>query len=381
MIFSFATADRVTFGAGAADDLSTIAAGFGPRVLLVLGSSRSADEAPVAGVGEERVVDRVAGEPTVQGVADAVAAARELGPDVIVGVGGGSVIDTAKSVGILLRNGGEPLDYLEVVGDGKPLAPDSVPVIAVPTTAGTGAEVTANAPLLSPEHGLKASLRSPAMIPAHAVVDPLLPVSSPPAVTASSGLDALTQCLEPYTSWAANPVTDLFAAEGLRRASTGLRAAYADGSDVEARTDMALVSLLGGMALANAKLGAAHGLAAPLGGMIEAAHGEICAAVLAAATEVNVRALTEREPGSVALTRYTEASRLLTGDGAATVDDGVAWIRETARLLEVRTLGEIGLTPDRVAEAAAKGRRASSMKGNPVELIEAEVVEIVERSM
>jgi alcohol dehydrogenase class IV len=258
-------------------------------------------------------VVRWSGEPTVHGIAAALDAARAVRPDVVVAWGGGSVIDLAKALGVLLHSGHGVLDHLEVIGAGLALPDVSTPVIAVPTTAGTGAEVTANAPVLSAEHGVKASLRSPAMMPAVAVVDPELTVTCPPDVTASSGLDALTQCLEPLTSIKANPISDALAREGLARAATGLRRAFADGSDLEARTDMSLAALLSGMALANAKLGAVHGLAAPLGGMTGAAHGRICAAVLAATTEVNLRALGQREPGSPALARYAEAARLLTG--------------------------------------------------------------------
>lgn len=381
MPFTFATANKIVFGPQAAADLPKLAAQYGDRVLLVLDTHVDENVAPAAGVGAKTLVLRSQGEPTVAGIKAAVATAREFDPEVVVGIGGGSTIDTAKAVGILLPNGGGPLDYLEVVGSGQPLQPNSLPVIAVPTTAGTGAEVTANTPIYSPEHQVKASLRSPAMVPAIALVDPHLTIGCPPAVTASAGLDALTQCLEPLTSCQANPVTDALAAEGLRRAASGLRRAYADGSDIEARTDMSLCSLLGGMALANAKLGAVHGLAAPLGGMTGAAHGEVCAAVLAAATDVNIRALAERDPENPAGAKYEQAARILTGRQDATAADGVEWLRETVSMLGVRTLGQIGLTDDQIAEAARQGMAASSMKGNPIVLTEAEVTEIVTRSM
>lgn len=381
MTFTFATANKVVFGAGAADGLPKLAATFGSRVLLVLDTHIDEAHAPAAGVGTERLVLRSKGEPTVASIEAAVEAARAFDPQVVVAIGGGSTIDTAKAVAILLPNGGGPLDYLEVVGSGQPLAPRSLPVIAVPTTAGTGAEVTANTPIYSPEHQVKASLRSPAMVPAVALVDPVLTVGCPPAVTVSAGLDALTQCLEPLTSGQANPITDALAAEGLRHAASGLRRAYADGNDIAARTDMSLCSLLGGMALANAKLGAVHGLAAPLGGMTGGAHGEVCAAVLAAATEINVQALADRDPQNPALAKYRQASQILCGRDDATTEDGVAWLRETVSLLGVRTLTEIGLPADRIAEAAQQGMVASSMKGNPIVLTEDEVTEIIKRSM
>jgi alcohol dehydrogenase class IV len=297
-----------------------------------------------------------------------VAAARVHGADAVLAVGGGSAIDLGKAVAVLLASGGDPLDHLEIVGRGRPITRPAAPYVAVPTTAGTGAEVTANAVLSSPGHGLKASLRSPLMLPRVALVDPLLTVACPPAVTASAGLDALTQCLEPFVSVRANPVTDALAAEGLRRAAAGLRRAYADGSDVAARTDMAACSLLGGMALANAKLGAVHGLAGVVGSAFAVPHGLACAALLAPVVEANVRRLRAEHPDGPALARYERAARLLTGRPDATVADGVDWLRETVRRLAVPGLGAYGLRQEHFGDVAAKAARASSTQGNPVVL-------------
>src|SRR5580692_7703571 len=288
--------------------------------------------------------------------------------DVVAAIGGGSVIDTGKAVAMLLGNGGDPLDYLEVVGSGRKITRPSAPFAAVPTTAGTGTEVTANAVLASPAHQLKASLRSPLMIPRVALVDPALTVSCPPPVTAASGLDALTQCLEPFVSVRANPLTDGLAREGLRRAAAGLRAAYADGTDLGARADMAVCSLLGGLALANAKLGAVHGLAGVIGGTAAVPHGVACAVLLAPVIEANTAALRAGPPGDPGLARYTEAARLLTGDATASIDDGVAWIRETITLLDVPRLGGFGLGPQHADEITAKAFKSSSLQGNPVPL-------------
>ena len=379
-MFSFRAPGQVVVGAGASRQVPALAARYGERVLVVHGGHTDPATTALADLPAGTTYWRASGEPTVAGVQDAVAAAREARPDVIVAWGGGSVIDLAKAVGVLVRGDGSVLDHLEVVGRGAPLPAAAVPVVAVPTTAGTGAEATANSPILSPEHGVKASLRSPAMVPVVACVDPELTVACPPAVTASAGVDALTQCLEPFTSIQANPVTDALAREGLMRAARGLRRAFADGSDLDARTDMSLCALLSGMALASSKLGAVHGLAAPLGGLLGAAHGQVCAAVLAATTEANVRALRSREPGSPALARYTEAARLLTGDADAALEDGVAWIRQTVALLGVPGLASLGLADadhGRVADAALA---ASSMAGNPVRLTRDEVLEILDRS-
>lgn len=381
MSFNFSTAGRIIFGSGTAAQLPDVIQQYGRRVFVITGNHTNTEEAPLAGLSPDIAIWRSKGEPSVEGVRAAVAAAEDFAPDVIVALGGGSVIDTGKAVGILLRNEGDLMDYLEVVGRGLPLAPKSVPVVALPTTSGTGTEVTANAVIYSAEHQVKASLRSTAMIPAVAIVDPHLTVSCPPAVTASSGLDALTQCIEPYTSCQANPFTDILAAEGLRRAAAGLRRAYTDGSDLTAREDMAFCSLLSGICLANAKLGAAHGIAAPVGGMTGAPHGNVCAAVLAACCEVNVRAMKERDQDNPAIARYTEVARLLTGNPEATAEDGVAWVRETVRLLGVGGLASLGLPEDQLDRATKGAMAASSMKGNPIVLTYSEVHEILAASL
>ena len=382
MRFEFATAGRILVGPGRAADLPGVLAGLGARVLICTGANPERHAALLADLGVPAAVFPVVAEPTVELARAAVAAAREHGADAIAAIGGGSVIDTGKAVAMLLGNGGEPLDYLEVVGSGRAITRPAVPCVAVPTTAGTGAEVTANAVLAVPSHRLKASLRSPLMIPAVALVDPLLTVSCPPPVTAASGLDALTQCLEPFVSVQATPLTDGLAREGLRRAGTGLRAAYADGDDLGARTDMTMCSLLGGIALANAKLGAVHGLAGVIGGTADVPHGMACAALLAPVIEANVRAL--RSPGAhgsgppaAVLDRYTEAARLLTGHPAASIEDGLAWIRETATLLNVPGLATLGLGPQHADDIAAKAMTSSSMKGNPVILSRAELKAIL----
>jgi alcohol dehydrogenase class IV len=231
--------------------------------------------------------------------------------------------------------------------------------------------------LASPQHQLKVSLRSPSMLPRLAVVDPELTYSMPPAVTASTGLDALTQVLEPFVSNQANPMTDGICREGLGRAARSLRRAYEDGRDAEARQDMALVSLFGGLALANAKLGAVHGFAGPLGGLFPAPHGTICARLLSTVMEANVRALQARMPDSPALARYDEVAKLLTGKGAARANDGVAWIQELCQALDVPPLSDFGLTEDDFPTVAEKARKASSMKGNPILLTDEELTEIL----
>jgi alcohol dehydrogenase class IV len=375
--FEFATAARIVAGPGRADELPGLLAGLGSRVLVCTGANPGRHADLLAGLDLPAAVFAVPGEPTIGLARAGAVAAHEHGADVVAAIGGGSVIDLAKAVAMLLGNGGDPLDYLEVVGSGQKITRPAVPCVAVPTTAGTGAEVTANAVLTSPEHGLKASLRSPLMIPRVALVDPRLTLSCPPAVTAASGLDALTQCLEPFVSIRANPLTDGLAAQGLRRAASGLRAAYADGGDLGARADMAMCSLLGGMALANAKLGAVHGLAGVVGGAAAVPHGVACAALLAPVVEANVRTLRSVDPGDPALSRYTEAARLLTGRPTASIEYGVAWIRETIALLAIPGLATFGIGPEHADDIAAKAARSSSMQGNPIALSRSELKAIV----
>ena len=375
--FEFATAGRIVFGAGRAAELPGLLAGLGSRVLVCTGADPERHAGLLASLELPAEVFPVKGEPTIEEAQTATAAAREHGADVVAAIGGGSVIDLGKAVAMLLGNGGNPLDYLEVVGAGQKITKPAAPCVAVPTTAGTGAEVTANAVLASPGHRLKASLRSPLMIPRVALVDPRLTLSCPPPVTAASGLDALTQCLEPFVSIRANPVTDGLAAEGLRRAASGLRAAYADGGDLGARADMATCSLLGGLALANAKLGAVHGLAGVIGGTAAVPHGVACAALLAPVIETNVRALRSVDRGDPVLDRYMTAAQLLTGRPTASIEFGVAWIRETSALFGMPGLAAFGIGPQDADDIAAKAAVSSSMQGNPIALSHGELHAIV----
>lgn len=375
--FDFAAPGRIVFGAGRSAELPRILPEFGVRPLVVTGSN-PARHAGLLEALDNPPVATVSGEPTLSSVREAVGAARAADADVIVGLGGGAVLDTAKAVAVLAASGGDPLDHLEVVGRGLPLPAIVLPWIGVPTTAGTGSEMTMNAVVASPEHGVKASIRGRSLLAKVALVDPLLTLDCPPAVSASSGLDALTQCLEAFVTSKANPITDGFCREGLRRAAAGLRRVYSDGSDVAARTDMALASALSGLALANAKLGAVHGFAGPLGGMIDAPHGAICAALLPATTRINVRALSERAVGA-ASGRYSEAAAIITGH--ADVTGLIAWLEETNDLLGIPGLRDLGLAEDRIDEAVAKAGAASSMKGNPIILTDHELTEILRAAL
>jgi alcohol dehydrogenase class IV len=384
MSFEFATASRIIFGAGALREIGPLAAEMGRRALVVTGRT-PARAAPLldllAAQGVESVTVSVDGEPTTEVALLGAQRALEAGCDLVIGFGGGSALDTGKAVAALLTNGGDPLDYLELIGRGQPLTQPSAPCIAIPTTAGTGTEVTRNAVLRSPEHRVKVSLRSPWMLPRLALVDPELTHTMPPQVTASTGLDALTQVMEPYVSSKANPLTDALCREGMRRAARSLRRAYERGDDAAAREEMALVSLFGGLALANAGLGAVHGFAGPMGGRFHAPHGALCARLLPHVMAINVRALTQRSPESEALRRYTEIARLLTGDEQAAADDGVAWVRELCEALQIPPLASYGMTEEAFPSLIEQASLAGSMKGNPILLTPDEMREILRRAL
>ena len=371
MRFEFATATKIIFGAGTLREAGAAAKEFGRRALVVTG--RNAKRAgPLlkflreAGVGAATFP--VAGEPELSTIGQGTALAKMEHCELVIGFGGGSALDAGKAIAAMLANDGAMLDYVEIIGRGRALTKPSAPFIAIPTTAGTGSEVTRNAVLSSPEHKLKVSLRSPLMLARVAIVDPELTCDLPPALTASTGLDALTQLIEPFVCSRANPMTDGLCAEGIRRAARSLRAAFADGQNISAREDMALASLHGGLAWANAGLGAVHGFAGPIGGSFPAPHGTICAALLPHVMAANIRALQQRAPNSAALPRFDEVARLLTGDSGATADDGVEWVLKLVADLQIPCLGKYGIRDEHLPDLIAKAANASSMKANPITL-------------
>lgn len=380
--FEFGTARRIIFGTGKLNELGKLIEPKPRRLLFVHG--RSSEAIPrvreiLSELSFPLAEFEVQGEPTIEVVAQGKSAARDC--DLIVGVGGGSVLDTGKAIAALATNPGDLFAYLEVIGRGQPLVEASLPYIAIPTTAGTGAEVTRNAVLEAPEQRVKISLRSPFMLPGLALVDPELTYDLPPEITASSGLDALTQLIEPFVSVRANPMTDAICREGMKYAARSLRRAYENGSDPEAREGMSLASLFGGLALANAALGAVHGFAGPLGGMLHAPHGILCARFLPLVMETNIRALEARQPDHPALQRYTEIAQILTGDRNASAQDGANWTRGLVNDLKIPWLSRYGLGPDDFPEAIQKTQKANSFKGNPIELDAGELAAILEQAL
>jgi len=380
MRFEFATATRIVYGEGVVREVVPAARELGTRALVVTGRSeqRSAPlRADLAEAGVACQTFHVDGEPSVEGVQLGAKIAGAERCDLVIGFGGGSALDAGKAIAALLTNGGDLLEYLEVIGRGQPLSVAPAPFIAVPTTAGTGTEVTRNAVLDSPPHRVKVSLRSPRMLPRLAVVDPELTLDLPPEVTARTGLDALTQLIEPYVSNRANPLTDSFCVKGLTRASRSLRRAYHDGRDRAARADMSVASLLGGLALANAALGVVHGFAGPVGGMFPAPHGAVCAALLPYGIETNIRALRMRDPAGETLRRYETVARLLTGRPQASAEDTVEWTREICRELQIPSLRVYGVRDADWPALIERAMRASSMKGNPIALTPDELREVL----
>jgi alcohol dehydrogenase class IV len=357
MQFEFATATRIIFGPGKLAQAAPIAASMGRRPMVVT-AKHLLHAAPLIeqlrGAGLGPATFSVAGEPEVSTVLEGVRQAREAACDMVIGIGGGSALDAGKAIAAILTNEGDLLDYLEVIGKGRPITTPSAPYVAIPTTSGTGTEVTRNAVLASPEHGVKVSLRSPFMLPRVAIVDPVLTYTVPPAITANTGLDALTQLIEPLVCNRTNPLVDAICREGIPKAARSLRRAFTNGQDADARENMSLASLFGGLALANAGLGAVHGLAAPLGGLTHAPHGAVCARLLPFVMEANIRALENRAPASPALARYD---------------------------LSILPLSHHGLTAGDIPVVVSQAEKASSMKANPIPLTKSELTGILTRAL
>jgi len=385
MQFEFSTAGRILFGAGTAAQVGPIAAAAGvKRACVVVGRTTERAQGVLESLdrcGIACVTFHVCSEPSTAVVKVGAERARSAGCEGVISVGGGSIMDTGKVIAAMLTNEGQLEDYLEVVGAGREIQKRAAMHIAVATTAGTGAEVTRNAVIAVPEQRVKVSMRSRLLLPQVAVVDPELTYSMPPAVTASTGLDALTQLVEAFVSNRANPLTDGLCREALVRVGRYLRRAFEDGQDRQAREAMAMASLFSGMALANAKLGAVHGFAGVIGGMFSAPHGAVCGRLLPLVMEANVKALERQKDGGVILERFDEAARLLTGRTEAGRQEAVEWVQRLCEDLQVPPLGSYGVTKDQIGQIVDKAQRASSMKGNPVVLSDEELAGIIARAL
>jgi len=364
--FAFLTAGEIHFGRGVAGEAVARALGFGARVLVVHGANVTRAEWLLDGLREAgaEVVGFACGqEPDVALIEAGVEAARGHGAQVVVSLGGGAVIDAGKAIAALVPAKRPMLDHLEVVGRGLPLETDPLPFIALPTTAGTGAEVTKNAVIGVPEAGRKVSLRDARMLPDVALVDPGLTDAVPKAVTLASGLDAVSQVIEPYVSSKANRMTDALCRAAIAPGLRALRQLVDEGEDKAARDEMAWCSLSGGLALANAGLGAVHGLAGPIGGVSPAPHGAVCGRLLPFVLEENAR----RAEGVTAV-RLGEVRGWIAEalDGAP--DEAPTTLEAWARDAGLPGLQAMGLAPEQFGAVAEAAAASSSMKGNPVAL-------------
>lgn len=384
MEFEFITAGRIVFGRGSLGRAGRLAREFGHRALVVTGSKPERAERLLSilkAAGVEGTTFPTPAEPDLSLAREGRDLARAEDCKLVVSIGGGSAIDAGKAIAALATNPGDVLDYLEVIGGGKPLPEPSLPFLAIPTTAGTGSEVTRNAVLASAEHGVKASLRSPSMLAKVALVDPALTDSMPSEVSATTGLDALTQLIEVFVCSRSNAFTDGLCREGIARAARALPIVTKPAPGPGPRDDMALAALFSGLGLANAGLGAVHGFAGPIGGMFPAPHGAVCAILLGPVLEVNRRALEHRVPNSSALPRFDELGRLLTGRPEAGWQEAVHWVNELVQRLRIPRLRQYGIAAKDKAGVVDGALRASSMKANPVSLTRGELEEILEKAI
>ena len=388
-LFSIARLPRIEFGAGSVKKLPAILARYGKRVLLVSGGHSFLGSphwewlsAALQEQGFSWETFKVTGEPSPQLVDEAVAALRGGQFDVVLGIGGGSVLDAAKAIAGLLKPGNSVLDHLEGVGPELPYRGPATPFVAVPTTAGTGSEATKNAVLsVHGGEGFKKSFRDEQLVPEYAVVDPDLLASCPSHLIAANGMDAFTQLLESYVSSKANPFTDALAWSGMEAVRDGLPAWYENGPDAPAgREKMAYAALLSGITLAQVGLGSVHGLAAPLGAFFPMPHGVACGTLLAAATRVNIAVMAAREPANPALAKYARVGRLLHGmkhmDDIAARGALLQSLEAWTEGMHLPRLGEFGVGEADLPRIIANCR-GSSMKTNPVLLSDAEVGEVL----
>lgn len=383
MRFEFATATRIIFGNNTLREIGPVARDFGTRALVVTGGNPERAKGLVELLGLHGVAPTlftVKGEPDVAVVGEGVESAKAAGCNMVIGFGGGSALDAAKAIAGMMTNEGRISDYLEIVGSGRPLMNPGAPFIAVPTTAGSGAEVTRNAVLTSREHQVKVSLRSPHLLARVALVDPALALTLTPELTAATGMDALSQLIESYVSSRANPLADAMCEQGIRMVARSLEKVYKNGADLAAREDMVLAAMMSGMALANSGLGAVHAFAAPIGAMFDAPHGAVCSVLLPYVWKTNLQAV--KSLGIPALAaKFSRVGHLLTGRREASGDDAFAWLHVLCERLRIPSLATFGVTSGHFQQIIERAQRSSSMKGNPTELTPAELETILRLAM
>jgi alcohol dehydrogenase class IV len=392
--FSISRLPRISYGSGRLNEVPALAAGYGRTALLVTGK-QSFCATPrwqtFTQALESKGIDwlhfTVSGEPSPMLVDEAVSRFRNENIDVVIAIGGGSVLDAAKAIAGLLPHGNSVMDHLEGVGNNVPYRGPSTPFIAVPTTAGTGSEATKNAVLsVQGPDGFKKSFRDECLIPEYAIIDPDLLATCPRELVAADGMDAFTQLLESYVSLKANPFIDALAWSGMTAVKEGFFAAW-EGKDPEAshgRAAMAYASLLSGITLAQVGLGSVHGLASPLGAFFPIPHGVVCGTLVSTATEVNIHAMQQREPQNPALAKYAQVGRLLTGrndlDDAGARPALIELLADWSERLQLPRLNGYGISVDDFPMIVANSR-GSSMLTNPIVLTDEEIREILERRL
>jgi len=391
--FSIARLPRIEFGSGAFSRTAELTGQFGRRALIVTGASSFPDSGrwhqllqqfSTLGISYEHV--SIAGEPSPEMVDDAVNEYAAANIEVVVGIGGGSAMDAAKAIAGLLRVKQSVMDFLEGVGPEMPYKGPAVPLIAVPTTAGTGSEATKNSVLSRQgDAGFKKSFRDDRLVAEIAIVDPELLSTCPGDVIAANGMDALTQLIESYVSIKANVFTDALGISGLRAARDGLVRLYrSEGADAQARERMAYASLISGINLAQTGLGSVHGLASPLGAFYPVPHGVVCGTLIAAATEMNINAMLEREPDNAAINRYARVSEVLSQRRFKSTSDAldklVELLQQWTYDLQLEKLSRYGLESSAL-DHVVEHSRGSSMKTNPIVLTNEEIKAILVERM
>lgn len=377
-MFQFMTTSRIIFGEGALQSSLSVLNQFGYSVLLVTGKDLSRSQVITRYLKSQNMRYQhisVTTEPNITMVEESAVVARRFKPDMVVAMGGGSVLDMGKALAAMVTNTGDLYDYVEVVGRNVPIKAAPVPMIAIPTTASTGAEVTKNAVLKSGQDKVKVSLRSPDILPNVAIVDPTLTYGTDPGTSGRGAMDAFTHLMEAYVCGEPNPLTDMICEEGLRRLSRSILPGCRQ-DNPRARADLSFAAMLGGMAITNAKLGAAHGLASALGGKISAPHSVITARLSPVVMRENMRAAKQNGRNDL-LTRYRKIAQLLTEDPEAQMEDGIDWVNQMLDKLEIPTLSYFGLCDTAFDVVAQDALKSVAIQGNPLPLTEDRLVEVL----
>lgn len=375
-MLNWITPSTVSVGQGTAKEVSRwIQSPLGNSAIITGSRSKSILESLQIPMGTSPSflhISQTKGEPELEQVLDNVRVAKAHNICRIAAIGGGSVIDMAKAIAALsgLPDNEDPIQYLEVIGAGKPLPNPALPVMAVPTTAGSGAEATKNAVIASSSHKVKVSLRHPSMVPSMVLLDPDLSLTMPPRITASTGMDALTQLLEAYITQKRNDYTDALCLKGLNNVSTALNRVMDNPEDVNSRQSMLIAGYFSGVALANAGLGAVHGFAGPMGGMFTVPHGEVCASLLPAVVEMNIKLIDSlnTEHRQDLTERLSRIAEIFLANGNSNYHKLPDYFYNLKRDFSIRSIEEMGVEKKDWKTLIEKSMKASSMKGNPVKL-------------